>query len=436
MKKLLVSVFLAIGFFLNFGLMEVLATTGTIIGSNAYAWGENMGWVNFLATGSNITVSDSVLTGYAWNSNYGWINLSPSISGVTNTCSGVLGGYAWSGTQGWISFTGVTINSSGKFTGTAGTVSSIAGRINFDCTNCNVETDWRPSCATPTSTPAPTSTPTPTPSPTSTSTSTTSSGWVAPACNATKPGSAPIITSTVNGDNSVTLTWIKANNPVTKYLIAYGTKSGSIEFGNPNVGNADTTSYTIKGLSSGTRYYFKVKAINDCMPGDFSNEVLGNPTGKAIVTTPAEGFVPISEIPSELFDIALIVDKTQINNVSELAARVTFVSFGTDDTPVEMTFTIVDKNGKEYYRSVDNTSIQTEGVFNKTFEGLLLDKGKYTLILTTVYNTNVKDEFKQDFEVEIFSEDRSLTVLIGGLIFLIFISWIIGLMRKRKRKKV
>ena len=97
--------------------------------------------------------------------------------------------------------------------------------------------------------------------------------------------------------------------------------------------------------------------------------------------------------------------------MSELAARVTFVSFGTEDTPVEMTFTIVDKNGKEYYRSVDNTSIQTEGVFNKTFEGLLLDKGKYTLVLTTVYNTNVRDEFKQDFEVGDFTTSSTTKFL-------------------------
>ncbi|MDD3002864.1 MAG: fibronectin type III domain-containing protein, partial [Candidatus Shapirobacteria bacterium] len=303
-------------------------------------------------------------------------------------------------------------------------------------------------------TPTPTPTPTPTSSPSSTSTSTTSTGWAAPACTATKPGSAPTITNTVNGDNSITLTWSKASNPFTHYLVAYGTSSGSIEYGNPNVGNADTTSYTIKGLSGGTRYYFKIKAINDCMPGDWSNEVSATPrgrvietttatTGRTTTTTPAEGFVPVSQIPSELFDIALIVDKPQITNVSELTARVTFVSFGNKDTPVEMTFTIVDANGKEYYRSVDNTTIQTEGVFNKTFEGLLLDKGKYTLVLNTLYNTNIRDEFKQPFEISEtvitspltnFLSNKPLMIGIGSGIVLILISWIIGLMGKRKKK--
>lgn len=430
MKKILVFVFLVVGFFLNFGLIKVLATSGSIVGSSAYAWGENMGWINFLANGGNISITDSTVTGYAWNSNYGWINLSPSTSGVTNNCSGILGGNAWSETLGWIDFSGAKIDSNGKFTGTIGTSGSTVGRISFDCTNCSVNTDWKPTCTT--------STPTPTPTPSSsTSSSTTSTGWAAPACTATKPGSAPTITNTVNGDNSITLTWSKAKDPFTHYLVAYGTSSGSIEYGNPNVGNADTTSYTIRGLSGGTRYYFKIKAINDCMPGDWSNEVSSIPVGETrTVFTVAEGFVPASEISNRLLDIALIVDKTQITNVSELTARVTFVSFGREDTPVEMTFTIVDEKGKEYYRSVDNTTIQTEGVFNKTFEGLLLDKGKYTLVLNTLYNTNIRDEFKQGFEVGISSENKPLIILIGGVVALTFIFWIVGLTGRKGKKKV
>ncbi len=120
---------------------RVQAVGGTITGSSAYAWGENIGWINFLASGSNVVISDTAITGYAWSPNYGWINLSPTNSGVTNTSGGVLGGRAWSSGLGWIPFTGVTINTSGKFTGMAGTAGSTAGRINFDCANCSVVTD-------------------------------------------------------------------------------------------------------------------------------------------------------------------------------------------------------------------------------------------------------------------------------------------------------
>ena len=299
------------------------------------------------------------------------------------------------------------------------------------------------------STETPTPTPTPTSSPSSSSSSSTSNGWAAPACTATKPVSAPTITNTTSGENSVTLTWSKAGNPVTKYLIAYGTKSGSIEYGNPNVGNENTTSYTIKGLSGGTRYYFKVKAINDCTPGDWSNEVSAIARGKLITTItntgtgttatttePATDFVPASELPSQLFDIALIVDQTQINNASDLTARVTFISFGRENTPVEMTFTIIDENGKEYYRSNDKTIIQTEGVFNKTFKELILAKGKYTLVLNTLYNTNIRDEFKQGFEVGGVetTKTNNLGWIFGGMgLVLAGLIWLIWMLVKKEK---
>lgn len=123
--------------------------TGTNIG---YAWSSFGGYVNFaLPTASTtgvpnpngyVHVTDTAVTGYAWDSNYGWLNLSPSISGVTNNEEGALGGYAWSAGGGWISFSGVTIDDNGKFTGTTPN-STAYGKLTFDCTYCDVKTDWR-----------------------------------------------------------------------------------------------------------------------------------------------------------------------------------------------------------------------------------------------------------------------------------------------------
>lgn len=139
------------------------------ISANSYAWGENLSWINFAPPTGNVKVTDTAVTGYAWSQNYGWINMSPTNGGVTNNTSGQLGGNAWSsGLGGWIPFDGVTINSSGKFTGIAGIAGTTVGRINFDCTNCNVITDWRPTVTGPTSTPGPGPTSTPGPAPTST----------------------------------------------------------------------------------------------------------------------------------------------------------------------------------------------------------------------------------------------------------------------------
>ena len=120
------------------------STTNGTIPAASYAWGENFGWINFGCTNCNVSVTDSAVTGDAWSNQYGWINLSPSYGGVTNDGNGSLGGNAWSSGLGWISFSGVIINSSGQFTGVAGTQGTTAGRINFSCSNCSVTTDWRP----------------------------------------------------------------------------------------------------------------------------------------------------------------------------------------------------------------------------------------------------------------------------------------------------
>jgi hypothetical protein len=116
---------------------------GTITPNPKYAFGENLGWINFGCDNCNVHVTDTAVTGYAWSKQYGWINLSPTGSGVTNNCAGVLGGKAWSRELGWVDFSGASIDSGGNFSGLAGTPGTKAGRINFSCTNCNVSTDWR-----------------------------------------------------------------------------------------------------------------------------------------------------------------------------------------------------------------------------------------------------------------------------------------------------
>ena len=115
-------------------------------------------------------------------------------------------------------------------------------------------------------------------------------------CMDSKPQSSPkIISVKATGKNELTLTWTKAKDPVTYYLIAYGLEKGKMIYGNPNVGN--TTSYTIKGLSGNTTYYFKVRAGNNCMSGDFSEEVSAKTTGGK-VTKAAKGFVKQVTAPS------------------------------------------------------------------------------------------------------------------------------------------
>ena len=135
---------------LTLGTTTALASTGTIDATNHYAWDDNGGYVNWYATGGNVTVTDTTLTGYIWSAGFGWINLAPDQGGVTNS-SGTLGGYAWGANTGWINFAGVTIDSNGLFHGST-TAQSLFGTMTFDCAYCNVTTTWRSSTVAPTNT--------------------------------------------------------------------------------------------------------------------------------------------------------------------------------------------------------------------------------------------------------------------------------------------
>lgn len=110
-----------------------------IDGSSPYAWGENIGWVNFQGDGANgVVVSPAYLSGFAWSENFGWINLgegpdnllfytqTAGDTGVNNDGAGNLTGWAWGENIGWIAFdtTGsggsqVTVDGTGQFHGFA-----------------------------------------------------------------------------------------------------------------------------------------------------------------------------------------------------------------------------------------------------------------------------------------------------------------------------
>ena len=112
-----------------------------------YAYGENVGWLNFEPTqGGGVTVSDTELTGYVWAENIGWINLNPANGGVVNDGDGNLSGYAWAENVGWINFaptgSGVIIDpATGIFSGYAWAEN--VGWINFAPTGAGVKTAWR-----------------------------------------------------------------------------------------------------------------------------------------------------------------------------------------------------------------------------------------------------------------------------------------------------
>ncbi|MDK2982379.1 MAG: hypothetical protein PWQ55_2726 [Chloroflexota bacterium] len=116
----------------------VNAATGYVDPSSKWAWGTNIGWVNFSPTHGGVVVYDDHLEGYVWAENIGWIRLGAYEGGGTHTYTnnaagtygvnndglGNLSGYAWSTNTGWINFRpsygGVSVDpSTGEFTGYA-----------------------------------------------------------------------------------------------------------------------------------------------------------------------------------------------------------------------------------------------------------------------------------------------------------------------------
>jgi hypothetical protein len=145
------------------------AATGNIDPTDKWAWGTNVGWINFADDNGGVTVYSDHLEGYAWGENIGWIRLgthdggSPHTYlnttkdnyGVNNDGAGHLSGYAWGTNVGWINFAptdgGVTINtSSGEFDGYAW--GENIGWIHFkgtaaDMTEYSVVTSYYPTVA-------------------------------------------------------------------------------------------------------------------------------------------------------------------------------------------------------------------------------------------------------------------------------------------------
>ena len=142
-NKIYLFIFI-LGIFFTFIPVFASNIDGTISSSQKYSFGDKLGWINFGCDNCNVHITDTGLSGYIWSRVYGWINLSPSgNTGVTNNCLGQLGGKAWSKTLGWLDFSGAQIDENGKFTGVTYGGGSKAGKINFNCDNCNVSTDWR-----------------------------------------------------------------------------------------------------------------------------------------------------------------------------------------------------------------------------------------------------------------------------------------------------
>lgn len=107
----------------------------------------------------------------------------------------------------------------------------------------------------------------------------------------------------------------------------------------------------------------------------------------------------ISNSKDQLFDIKFELDKKIIEKSENLVGRVSFESFGSVPTPINLRFTFLDNTGRKVYSEENTAIVETEKVLAKKFSYLNLEKGDYILVLTTLYNGNVEDEFREKFTI-------------------------------------
>ncbi len=143
----------------------------------------------------------------------------------------------------------------------------------------------------------------------------------------------------------------------------------------------------------------------------------------------------ISKSSRQLFDITFDLNDKLLTEDEDLIARVGFENFGGEPTPVNLFFTVLDEDGEKIYEEEDSTIVETEKILTKNFKYIKFENGKYTLVLTTLYNVNVEDEFREKFTVK--KQLYDLWVWISVVINLLLISAVIFLVRgtKRRRKK-
>jgi hypothetical protein len=162
--------------------------------------------------------------------------------------------------------------------------------------------------------------------------------------------------------------------------------------------------------------------------------------GQLASSTPPN-IVQTEPAPNKLFDISLELDQYSVSDISDLGARVDFYSFGNVPTPVDITFDILDYQGDVVHSEKDNITVQTEKIDNKKFTGFKLPSGQYVLRVTTIYNNNVRDEFKQPFEISAVGRMTARTPLLWpylavlGMILLLLILIFLEIKKSNDREK-
>lgn len=137
--------------------------------------------------------------------------------------------------------------------------------------------------------------------------------------------------------------------------------------------------------------------------GETSTEITPTEPAEAGEAPPASAEGYGEARPEELFDIRLTLEKNQLTRLQDLAAVVTFDSFGSIPTPVSMLFFVTDDKGLLAWQgsTFENITVETSRVYRRLFAEAKkeLSPGSYELYLRTSYGQGIVDGFSAPFEI-------------------------------------
>jgi hypothetical protein len=123
-------------------------------------------------------------------------------------------------------------------------------------------------------------------------------------CEMSAPSGNPVIFRINREGPNAILNITPAGMPYNEYVVAYGLKEGDEQYGATfkQDYSSGALRYVINNLDPNTTYYFKVRAGNNCQPGNWSKWLASKPQGSvlgasddatnsAVVTLPVTGSV-------------------------------------------------------------------------------------------------------------------------------------------------
>ncbi len=232
-------------------------------------------------------------------------------------------------------------------------------------------------------------------------------------CNLASPLLAPWLHSATQIDkDTVRLSFLNNDVSSNSFVVEYGTETGSYKFSTPSFGDKNTSYYDVSSLEPSVKYYFRIRANNDCATGPWSNVINVRTSsvteiGKLVIvdsdikTDEPESADKLEVAAQKGYDLKILVvnkDKEKVKG-----AKVTLhskVQEGVTDDNGEISFTNVEqgehtldisysgfKGQQKLFIDGDNTKIELTVTVEKSdsyYLKIIVALGIIILILLTV----------------------------------------------------